>query len=368
MHCHEARQKIDGFDRTQFDSNRDKELLEHLQSCSKCAEMAESTMLLNRDLETNSAGDTEGGLSFPNLKSRVEETVDARQNQLNKDSNIMSKLINSVTKRPRLGLSLGVVIVLLAFVTLVPFKFERTIGYEVAIAGVDRDLALDSDKVQTLFIKLGLDDAKFDVSNCEATCNMKITHLKSEDDAKIIVAAFDELGNCQFEEVKRIQGEHSTPLLWYRSGGNVSLVSESDDSTNGPLEVTMDATLFLDKVDGKTKIYVSDVVGKLSSESTGEFNIWVSKGDADGEEIIVVDPTDSHSVIYIDSLAMSGNNSDEQVWGIGEDDLKTTVRFLTNESGESKFIVKTPDGNINIFDYDEDNVVEKLNKLGVDVQ
>lgn len=364
MRCHEARQRINESDQAQFDPDRDKELLEHLRLCYKCAELSETAILLNRDLKAGGACDTEGGLSFPNLKARIEKKIDSGVLQQNKELSLMGKLINSVTKRPRLGLSLGVAVVLLAFLTLVPFKFERTIGYEVAIAGVDKDLALDTEKVQMLFVKLGLDDAKFDVSDCEVTCNMKITHLKSENDARIIIAAFDELGNCTLEEINEIQGEHSVSLLWYVKEGNDVKFGDAEDGTVNALDITS----FFDDVDGKTKVYVSQVVSKLSSECGDSFNIWVSKDEDGGDDLIIIDGADSHTVICLDSLSLASHAGTDQVWNLCEDNQMTKIKFLSKGNGDSKFVISTPNGDINIFDFDEENIAEKLKELGIDIQ
>jgi len=346
MRCHEARQRIADLEKNGFEPGSDKELMEHLDSCSACASLAEAAKLLERDFETGRTGDTEGGLSFSDLRARVEDTIDKGDTITNRENGIMHKIANSVKSRPRLGISVGLAVILLAFLTLVPFKFEKTIGYEVAIAGVDKNLAMDTDKVQEFFIQLGLCDAKFDVIGCEETCNLKITDLRTEDDAKLVVAAFDKMGNCTLEKVNKISGERTAPLIWYVKGGDN--VSFSDDIGEGShsQDITFDVAMCMQKIDDKTNIYISRVVDSLCPKSDGNFTIWVNADEGD-HNLTVADPNDPRCVIIVDSLCMkqiAGSNCIKFCGDSGNMTLEDLHFSDTNENMTAKQSGQIPEG------------------------
>ena len=126
----------------------------------------------------------------------------------------MTTLMKNLRKRSKLSVSVAIAVVVLAFLTLVPFKFERAVGYEVAVAGVDKDLALDNDRVIALLKVLGMEDAKVDVLGCEATCSLIVRELDSQEDANLVVAAFSSGGETTLEfEVIEVLQEESGSLL-----------------------------------------------------------------------------------------------------------------------------------------------------------
>ncbi len=231
MHCHEARRRIIEAVRNGAGIETIPEMESHLADCRECDAFYHAELLLARDLKLAEADDGTETISFKELKSRVEEAADNRGLPIFREISIMRKLTNTFWRRPRLSFSiLGVF--LLGFLTLVPFKFDDTIGYEVAIAGVDKNLALDESRLGELFSALGLSDAAYEVGDCDQTCVLKISDLNSEKDIKVLRVAFDKLGNCTMGDIKEVQGRKSEPLVIYVkgivAGGNLSAVSEDD--------------------------------------------------------------------------------------------------------------------------------------------
>ncbi|UCC44127.1 MAG: T9SS type A sorting domain-containing protein [Candidatus Zixiibacteriota bacterium] len=103
----------------------------------------------------------------------------------------MSKIINPVRSRPRLSLSLAAAALVLMVCIIVPFKYGSTVGYEVAVAGVDKDIALNPDRIDTLLTFLGVEGAHVDVSDCDVKCRVHISELKTAEDARLVAMAFD---------------------------------------------------------------------------------------------------------------------------------------------------------------------------------
>ncbi len=217
MRCSEAKRRLTKYWLTMPTEAQDQELLHHLQVCPACARRAAAIRSLKQDFAAAREDHVGGGLPFSFLKTRVEAEVASHASPMkNKEKSLMSTLMNNLKRRPKLSATFGVVALLTAFLTLVPFTFERTVGYEVAVAGVDRDLALDSNKVSALLTALGMEDAEVDVTDCEETCNLIISKLDSEKDAGLVAAAFSKSYNfsiqCQVRVVKEM-GEYSASLL-----------------------------------------------------------------------------------------------------------------------------------------------------------
>jgi hypothetical protein len=232
MRCHEARQKIIEIVRNGAGMETVPEFKAHLADCPECAAYWQAEITLERDMEQAGVDDGTDKISFAELKTRVETAADSRGLSIFREITIMKHLKDTLLTRPKLSFSI-VGVILLVLMTLVPFKFEDTIGYEMAIAGVDKNLALDESRLTELFTALGLSDAVWEVGNCEQTCVLKISELDNEADIKVIRAAFDKMGHCTIEDVKEIQGERSKPIVIYVKDkvvrtGELSEVSEDE--------------------------------------------------------------------------------------------------------------------------------------------
>jgi len=214
MRCNEAKRRLSEHWLKEPKQVEDQELLRHLRECSACARHAAAVRSLKRDFAATRAPDINGGLPLSILKTRVEAHASLSNPTETKENSLMSTLMKNLRKRSKLSVSVAIAVVVLAFLTLVPFKFERAVGYEVAVAGVDKELALDNDRVTALLKTLGVEDAKVDVTGCEATCNLVIRKLGSQEDADLVAAAFksgeEPVVDC---EVLMIRAECSNSLL-----------------------------------------------------------------------------------------------------------------------------------------------------------
>jgi hypothetical protein len=118
-------------------------------------------------------------------------------------------------------------VVLFGFVALVPFNFREKVGYEIAIDGVGKDIAMDNQKITTLFGALGMEQTRastlldslggrqirFSVGECTETCRLTISDLKTERDVRLMVKAIIELGCCRIDDIIPVFHDESTSLL-----------------------------------------------------------------------------------------------------------------------------------------------------------
>ena len=331
MRCHEAKRRIVESYGSQSGGRQDEGLQDHLRHCRDCAAFAGAESMLQRDLRLVTVRDDTDEIPFSLLRTRVEARARLSA-QESKEKDLMNTLANQIKRRPRLGISLAMAVVVLAFVTLVPFKFERTIGYDVAIAGVDKNLAMDSQKVSELLAALGLEDVTFEVGDCEATCQLNISELKSQEDVQVIVAAFNQLGHCELKNVSEISGEDPSSLLVHAKRMVFVMGADTADSC----EIN---SVVIKKLDS------------LKCDSTSTFNIWVSAGGGGETEfdIVLVDST-CGEMLPIDCQPVT-----------------TTAQVNTSTDGSGEVIVTTADGVEHRIDLNDESAAEQLKELGLDV-
>ena len=138
MRCREARRLM-----SEDKNLANRDLLDHLKTCRACALEARSHKFLDFALEGErkiSPGPTS---DLSALQTRVQALAAAHKQ---KDTSIMNTIGNTVSRRRKLTLSLGIVAVMLLFVTLVPFPYSRTVGYELIYGNIDpaRDIGVDA--------------------------------------------------------------------------------------------------------------------------------------------------------------------------------------------------------------------------------
>lgn len=208
MRCQQADRRLKEYQWDHALINADRDLRDHLESCNTCAqalraadELRGAFSALRSEQQDNSGENSTTPFAF--LRTRIEARLGSQ-----KDQPLMSRLIKQLqanTRAGKLGLTAAVAVVALAVFTLIPFSYEKTVGYEVAFAGVDKNLALNTDELQNILVKLGMPQAEFNVSDCEATCKVKFSELPTSDDARLLVAAFSEFETIKLDgEIERI--------------------------------------------------------------------------------------------------------------------------------------------------------------------
>lgn len=116
--------------------------------------------------------------------------------------------------RARWGVGVGAFAAVLAFFTLVPFHYDKTVGYEVALAGVDPALAHDGERLRLLLASLGAENATVEWLRCDSVCEVKISDLSELKQCQMLVCAMKELGPVEVvEEGAAICEPASGPIL-----------------------------------------------------------------------------------------------------------------------------------------------------------
>lgn len=331
MRCLQARKRLKSLSNP---AGLGDELRRHLEQCPRCARWYQAEVLLNRDLAASTVDDTDDGLDWTTLKARVTARAGFANSSQPKENSIMSSIFHRARTRPRMSLTLAAVVVLIVAAAVVPFKMQQTVGYEVAIAGVQPELALDTDRLHTLLAKIGAEQADFEVGDCEATCKVTISRLEDEGQVQLVMEAFDEMGNCKIDSVIELKGASNATFF-----GHAKHIIEikTDKLDSGEIEARIRADL-----------------AELHGDSTGEFTVWVSDdGTVEGEATIEV-------------TTVSGGAWQATTAG-SDTGLEQMVNVTVNDDGQMVIETTNPDGEVMILDPNDPETAEILEELGLNV-
>ncbi len=223
MRCSHARTRLERANWQYSAYCRDRELLEHLAACLECAALVRAEETIGRDFQALGEIQPTPGLSLNEIRLRIEgigspaDQVDARR--------VSPRRLGTANLRPRLAILAAAAVI--AALAIIPFNFREQVGYEIAIAGVGKDVALNYDKANSLLDALGMgkneatnlldslgvEQIQFSVGECSETCRLTISDLKTERDVRLMVKAIIDLGCCQIDNIAPIFRRESTSLL-----------------------------------------------------------------------------------------------------------------------------------------------------------
>ena len=196
MRCRQAQSRIIEHEKSGTDPTKDRSLMDHLGDCPVCAEELDAADLLGRLLRRAGEDDTTDITPLVAARRTIEARAQTTAGRPSVLQRIGAALSGRVFRRPaRLGYALVVVGLLLA-VTLIPFRYHQTVGYAVAFAGVEKELVEDNETICDILYDLGLFEADVDVLGCDTTCNVRVIALRSLEEARMVVTAFNQVENC----------------------------------------------------------------------------------------------------------------------------------------------------------------------------
>lgn len=214
MPCDETQQRISEHEQAGTDPSTDPSLLDHLQACSHCRSEAQAAGLLTRVLETVGEADTSDITPFQEARQRTEAQAASSHDRSPVTDRARSRPSLLRWWRPARIVYASVALAALLVVTLIPFQYDKTIGYAVAFAGVEKELAEDHEFICDLLYDLGLVEADVDVLGCDSTCNVQVVELKSLEEAQMIVNALARINSAELSsDIISVRESASASLL-----------------------------------------------------------------------------------------------------------------------------------------------------------
>ena len=194
MRCREIRDRIASSATHETGWIDQPEVQAHLKACRGCADQARAAGLLNKLLLLAGGDDTVNPTPIEVQRRLVERRISLRESR-------QERPIAAATRRPSRrrnvpALAAGTIAVAVALLTVVPFTYDRTIGYDLTLDGVSRHLVTDNEKLCDLLFRLELFEAGVDVISCDTTCSLSILDLKSKREASLVAGAIARLNEA----------------------------------------------------------------------------------------------------------------------------------------------------------------------------
>jgi hypothetical protein len=193
----------------------DLELQEHLHICRECAEYARVSELLQTALAAAQTDDSFNIVSIEQQRERVEQRLRARglrARQAIAVTNLSPRWFFFL--RPSVRWSLSAVTLALLALVFIPFNHYHTVGYDLSVDGVSRELALNHEQMCEILTKLGLVEAGVEVLACDTTCCVSILDLKSEREAHLVAGAIARLSETDLTtNIVPIRAKSSRTLI-----------------------------------------------------------------------------------------------------------------------------------------------------------
>lgn len=168
MDCKKAMQQLND-----ADGRHDPELAKHLEGCPACARAARAAKIIDGAFKTAASGPEESATPFAVLRSGIEQKTAKNQ----KEYSLMEKAQNIFSLRPKLYAGLGVAVAVFLFLTLVPFSYTITTGFEAVAGGVQPSQFVSAERLVGAMNTLGYADASVNLMRTSDGYNYRIGNL-----------------------------------------------------------------------------------------------------------------------------------------------------------------------------------------------
>jgi len=175
LHCKEVIRRINN-----SAGELDREVTEHIKLCPSCARAAEAAGALKNALDAAVSNDIGPVTPFDRVRASV-ETADRERKE-----SYMDKVRNQIGGRPKLVVGLGLAVAVFLFITLVPFSYTITVGYDVVYSDLDNFGRDQGDRLIGALNALGYNEAQVKMTPGSLT----IANLPDYMAAKEVSAAF----------------------------------------------------------------------------------------------------------------------------------------------------------------------------------
>jgi len=280
MDCKKAMQQLND-----ADGRHNPELLKHLEACPACARAARAAKIIDDSFRTAASGPDEPVTPFAVLRSRIEQK--AAKNQ--KEYSLMEKAQTHLSLRPRLYAGLIFAAAAFLFITLVPFSYTITTGYEAVATNVDQAQPISAKQLVNAMTTLGFADARVNLERADNGYSYRITNLPDWS-----------------------AGRQAAAVLAALTGASDVQVNPTREKVSGSLyaQVTDNRTRIEVNTDGKTEEQIAqDIAAQLSAAGFMSPQVKVET-DANGQT----------------QISISGENSTADANGQSEQTIELNLK------------------------------------------
>jgi hypothetical protein len=260
MRCKEVKRRI-----SESDGRLDRELLEHISECPSCARAAEAAGILKHAFTAARENELKLSTPFENIRVRIESQAAEKRGKVA----IMARFKRQLGARPALVTGFGLAIIAFLFVTLVPFSYTKTIGYNLTCPRPEGESNISADTYEAALETLGFSDVYVQAKEDY----YEVANLKSHNAAKQAALTYAALTGSEDEaEIKPVRKKVSGSLYAQAKENYIGLK-------------TKEGTISIE-VSGKTDEEIKQaILAKLAAEGWNDADVQVST-DEEGQKWI----------------------------------------------------------------------------------
>jgi hypothetical protein len=235
MRCREAKRRLNKT------GEIDEELRRHLDGCPACSREFAARRLLDSAVES-ARGEKEMPITpFSEIRARVAADVGREEE---KEDSIMSKVKNQFANHPRFSIGLVTALFVFVFVVLVPFSYDRTVGYNLAYTGLDSKYDLPPKMLTDVLSSLGYEQVRVELTRNGSYLDYHITGLPSETAAREASAAFLSLTGYSGEPVMTLVAKKTSASLYAQVKDRlIEIEVESADKSEAEIKAEIEEKL-----------------------------------------------------------------------------------------------------------------------------
>jgi hypothetical protein len=222
MQCREARLRLAAYEGERSKMETDRELIDHLRECPDCARDFLAEKKLRQLYSQAGVNDTADVVPISRQRTRVEARASGEESR----KSVGRMIPGLLWRKPGLSFGTVIAVAVLIILALVPFQYNRTVGYEITLEGVDQELAGDIERICDMLMAMGLEDAEVDILGCDTTCGgidlyrcdttcrLFFVELKTREEAQRVVEAFAQVDPTEVtSDIKPVRSSTRGTLL-----------------------------------------------------------------------------------------------------------------------------------------------------------
>jgi hypothetical protein len=197
-----------------------------------------------------------------------------------KERNIMSQLQNKIKSHPRFSLIFASAVAMLLFTILVPFSYQKTIGYQVEYAVGDASQAPSADALNAALAAIGQNEAKatFTYSENTGKCLISVLpNMKAVRETQALIASI--MGTFSEPRVSPIVEIVSGSLYAQAKDKAIKVEVDGSNKTDEQIQDEIKSKLEAQGFKG-TVVYVKSNRDEVGSDSSKQIKFEITmKGD-----------------------------------------------------------------------------------------
>jgi hypothetical protein len=338
MGCREAKRRLNKT------GEIDGELRKHLDKCPECSREVAAWRLIETTMENARNDHEEPATPFAEIRAKI--TADTEREK-GKENSIMSKVQKQIVSHRRFSIALVVAAAVFVFVVLVPFSYDRTIGYNLAYTGLDSKYDLPPEMLTEVLTTLGYRQVRVELTQNGSYLDYSITGLPSSTAAKEASVAFTSLTGYSGEPVITLAVTKTSASLYAQVRDKlIKIEVESEGKSEAEIKAEIEDKL------REQGLANPDVTVTLKPDGMREIKIGVQESTEAGmkeKQIKIMVPEDEPIKVKCPSVEISVDSKDKTDAEIKEEIRQklaaegmkdADISVTTDSSGERNIEIK----------------------------